>query len=830
YVSQDTFNVNGVEYYVQSANSGDSNSCSFSAPCLTLGTITFQNNVNTAETFIVYIVDRTSINQQLYITQTSSPRTFRNYPDSSETYRDIRAANSGQFYVAGQVLFNYINFVVERGTAQVSVIQVQSSSSAVVDITNCKVSMTIGADLISRSLVLQYGGYLNIDNLNASYIVTTQAIIQCSSTVISINITNSHFEDITRTQSDSQNEGGIVSVSLSGSGYYLTGSQFIQCKSTEVNSKGGALYLSLQKYAHVNLKNLEFDQCEAYRGGGIYVDSQSDYQLTLSTTDSNQFLFTECIANLQGGGIYANIQYNCKLTLSGNCLFTSCSANNGNGGGIYSYNDGGNVIINSQCKFYQCISYGNGGGIYHRIAFFQSVCKFTINDAIFQECEAKYSSSVPGKSGYGGGIFIGAYSNFAPSAGDILDLHGMKIDGNKADNYGQSLYVILNNLESWCMLGTKGYYVKGNYSDATSNENELMGVPFNQSTFDFFTESQMQSGYKNLESYWNPDGSGTEPGDDEDSDIVYVNKFYVQASGDNSNQCTSSSQCKTLETQAITIKINNAETFIVYIVDETSLSQQITISEYSSPRTFRNYPTTSTTFGTIQITPAGSFNISGSARFRYINFIIESNSNTYSDAFLEQSSHSDLTILNCKVSQSSTNALMHRSFLVINYGTAYINKLTIKDIQTDTEVFMLQGSSVVTIENSTFEKITMKTAQGFSDYHGIIYARFSQPTSSFNLIDTLFLYCNPYYIDSLTSGLYINLESAVQLVIDEVTFTDCKGYSGGGLYANLLSDSSLTLSDCNFSRCSSYENGGGVYALLNSNSQLTLSGFSIHNQ
>ncbi|KAA6393163.1 MAG: hypothetical protein EZS28_011309 [Streblomastix strix] len=818
-VSWKTFNVNGVEYYVKDFGDDQKDCQTSTAPCWTLGANAIQNNVNTADPFIVYVMDNTFASN-FSITQTDSPRTFRNYPTSSEAYCGIRVDKNHYFGVSGQILFMFIKFIVSV-IQQFDPVLESSSSSAVINITNCKMNTTDQQSVLLRTFVYISQGVLIINNLNVENVESAQAIIYAFHAK-TITITNSIFQDINRRGIDYDNRAGIINVYQTSSENQLTiaETQFIRCRSPEGSSYGGALCLILNQLAIGILSNLKFDHCQASRGGGIYVQLQSGAQLTLGTTDSNQFLFTDCSAYNYGygGGIYVDSQSNSQLTLSGNCLFTNCSAaEGGEGGGIYADIYKGNIIINSQCKFYKCFCKGNGGGIY---LDYTPDCKFTINDAIFQECEAQYLY-YNRPQGYGGGIFIGGHSLF-PYKDGTIDLSGMKIDGNKADKFGQTLFVVIGGLELWCKEGTAGKFVKGNYNDATSNENVLMGIAQSMETFNQYNDSQIQGETKYLESYWN--SGGTEPGDDDD-DIIQINEFYVQTSGDNFNQCTDDSPCKNIDSQTITSKINVSATFIVYIVDVISLSQYLQISEYSSPRTFRNYPTTSTSLSNIQIDHDGSFNISGSAKFNYINFTVESWSSLDSDVLYGKSSHSDLTLLNCQMSQSSTSALMHRSFLRMYDGTAYIYKLTVKDIHTDTEVFMLQGSSVITIENCTFEDITMRTAQGFSDYHGIIQARLSQSSVLFTFKRTLFIECKPNDENSLTNSLYLYLESAVQLAIDGVTFAYCEGYSGGGLNAQSFSDSSVTLSNCNFNRCTSYENGGGLYASLkSSNSQLTLSG------
>lgn len=127
----------------------------------------------------------------------------------------------------------------------------------------------------------------------------------------------------------------------------------------------------------------------------------------------------------------------------------------------------------------------------------------------------------------------------------------------------------MNELERWCKEGTAGYYVKGNYSDATSDENQLMGIAKRKEIYDYYSVSQIQSETIRLESYWN-DGSGSDPGDDDD---FSGNEFYIQTSGSSdSNECTQSNPCSTLYASAIRSNISNSIPVLVYIIGQTSIN------------------------------------------------------------------------------------------------------------------------------------------------------------------------------------------------------------------------------------------------------------------
>ncbi|KAA6385791.1 MAG: hypothetical protein EZS28_018683 [Streblomastix strix] len=190
------------------------------------------------------------------------------------------------------------------------------------------------------------------------------------------------------------------------------------------------------------------------------------------------------------------------------CQFNNISSigdSNGRGGSaIYMESKhGSKLIIEDSSQFYKCvIDKGNGGAIYIDIDF-ASEFEFQIADALIQECQTKSDTSkdLP-PTGYGGGIFLTGSGDYDPST-KRLDLKGMKIFGNMADNGGQSLYVAMTKLKEWCIIGNAGEYVKGNYSDGISNMNELQGITIDQQSFNILQKEQIQIQQRALEYYWN---------------------------------------------------------------------------------------------------------------------------------------------------------------------------------------------------------------------------------------------------------------------------------------------------------------------------------------
>ncbi|KAA6385182.1 MAG: hypothetical protein EZS28_019292, partial [Streblomastix strix] len=183
-----------------------------------------------------------------------------------------------------------------------------------------------------------------------------------------------------------------------------------------------------------------------------------------------------------------------------NIKFRSCSSH-GNGGGINAHiNEGGQLILDNSCEFYQCES-RNGGGIYADINL-TTQCSFVIKDALIHECEAITNDSLSySQSGFGGGMFIGGSGDYNPIS-KLIDFRGMKIYNNSADKYGQSLFVVMTKVAELCKYGILGEYMKGNYSDAYSDEHDLIGIPMNLTEFNSSTSQTIEQQQKPLELLW----------------------------------------------------------------------------------------------------------------------------------------------------------------------------------------------------------------------------------------------------------------------------------------------------------------------------------------
>ncbi|KAA6388243.1 MAG: hypothetical protein EZS28_016231 [Streblomastix strix] len=323
---------------------------------------------------------------------------------------------------------------------------------------------------------------------------------------------------------------------IGGGGFYLcafgagttvriTGEmEYKQCSSFGV---GGGLNAYLKDSAMLEINRASFTDCLSINdGGGLYLQIMTGSQFAITGTASlvncfssnggggigfnneggtvifnpnEQILIENCNSEIIGGGIYCQFVSQGQVQIN-NMKFSNCKSQ-GAGGGIFALNaNGGQLTLDNMCEFYQCQS-GIGGGIY---IFINSTTQssFIIKDAFFHECKAVTNTSQSySYSGNGGGLILAVYGDHGPST-EMIDLRGMKIYNNSADRFGYSLFVAMAKIEEFCKQGFLGEYIKGNYSDTYSDEQELVGIPVGYFGFDPISYTQIQLLQKPLEPWW----------------------------------------------------------------------------------------------------------------------------------------------------------------------------------------------------------------------------------------------------------------------------------------------------------------------------------------
>ncbi|KAA6399333.1 MAG: putative NEK protein kinase, partial [Streblomastix strix] len=297
----------------------------------------------------------------------------------------------------------------------------------------------------------------------------------------------------------SEGYGGGLCVQSQGVGQIsINEMQFSNCNST---IEGGGFYSELLHGVQITFTGkITFDNCNSNGSGGGIGFGNVGAIVSFNTTE--QILIFNCNSMHSGGGIYCQIADK-GLVQVNNMKFNKCNSQN-SGGGIYAYiEDGGQLILDKSCELYLCESYWNGGGIYIQINFTEQ-CKFVINDVYIHECKALNSTNTSlsfSQSGFGGSLFLGVEEDYDPST-ELIDLHGMKIYNNSAEKFGQSLFVVMIQIEDFCKYGTQGEYAKGNYSDTYSDEQELEGIPMDLISFNSSSPQTIEQQQQPLEHWW----------------------------------------------------------------------------------------------------------------------------------------------------------------------------------------------------------------------------------------------------------------------------------------------------------------------------------------
>ncbi|KAA6358177.1 MAG: hypothetical protein EZS28_046296, partial [Streblomastix strix] len=330
---------------------------------------------------------------------------------------------------------------------------------------------------------------------------------------------------------------------------------------------------------------------------------------------------------------------------------------------------GSKLIIDESSKFTKCIvDKGNGGAIYIETDF-DSEFEFNIINATISKCEAKADTTkdIP-PTGYGGGIMLVGTGDYIASS-ERLDLHGMKIYDNNATKKGQSLYVVMPKLASWCRFGSLGEFVKGNYSDLTSYEPDLQGIISNRETFIGYTSIQISSDTYNLEDYWR---------------VLTDNaKLYVRSDGNDDLFCTQSIPCKTLDAYHISNNINIPHLYQVYIIDSSSIDYKAEITQTSSARTYGPLDNESTTVRNLLIETGGQFDVEGKILFNYINFVVQATSLSNGQHTIQglKSTTTEISLMNCQYHMASSGISIGKSLVcMLKGGTQTITNLTVSDI------------------------------------------------------------------------------------------------------------------------------------------------------
>ncbi|KAA6359460.1 MAG: hypothetical protein EZS28_045013, partial [Streblomastix strix] len=441
-----------------------------------------------------------------------------------------------------------------------------------------------------------------------------------------------------------------------------------------------------------------------------------------------------------GGAIFVELKNpSAQITLT-QTIIDQCESQSG--GGIYSiFSTGGQIQINDLCKFSQCkATSGNGGGIYAQFNF-ASACIFKINSGTISECDAIANSSMNSPTGYGGGIMLVGTGDYISSSLN-LSLKGMNISQNTAaQSGGKSLYVAMTKLAGWCRYGQLGEFVKGNYSDADSDEADLQGIPVDYQTFISYNSNQIQNETNNLEDYWKVRTEKTD--------------LYVKSDGNDDLFCTSTIPCKTLDAYHISNNINIPYIYQVYIIDSSSIDYKAEITQTSSERIYGPLANESTTVRNLLIEPAGQFDVKGKILFNYINFVVQATQLTAGQHTIQGLlSTSQISLQNCQYHMASSEISIGKSLVcMLKGGTQTITNLIVSDITSVENIIKAEfdESGTLAINNCQFERVTKDSSTVIG---GTTKAILNNESNSVSIQNCKYTLCKALY----TSGGAIFVE------------------------------------------------------------------------
>ncbi|KAA6318012.1 MAG: hypothetical protein EZS28_055004, partial [Streblomastix strix] len=124
--------------------------------------------------------------------------------------------------------------------------------------------------------------------------------------------------------------------------------------------------------------------------------------------------------------------------------------------------------------------------------------------------------------------------------------------------------------------------------------------------------------------------------------------YYVRESGIDTQTCTSSNPCKTLNANVIVNNINTADDYNVYIYDKTTLPSTLTITRISPVRRFAKDSTSLSSFGDIIINETNTyFNVTGSILFEKIKLVVSSEGTNDNYIMFGSGSSSEIELNDC---------------------------------------------------------------------------------------------------------------------------------------------------------------------------------------
>ena len=220
------------------------------------------------------------------------------YVDSEKDIRDALKNKYSEIILTSNINVNKVieisraNITIDGNGHNINTGEKSSKNIFVINSCNCTICNCIFNNRVAKNCVAIYS--------------------QCNGIT---NVINCTFDGYS-----SKKEGAAISLRSFPSGHKIVNCSFTNCNAT----KGGAIYISS---CISEVVNCSFTNCNATKGGAIYLDGFKNNSDNYEVVNCS---FTGCSADERGGAIYVNSP---KSTVV-NCSFTGCSADE-RGGAIY---------------------------------------------------------------------------------------------------------------------------------------------------------------------------------------------------------------------------------------------------------------------------------------------------------------------------------------------------------------------------------------------------------------------------------------------------------------------------------------------------------------
>ena len=574
---------------------------------------------------------------------------------------------------------------------------------------------------------------------------------------IAVRSSNMESSNLIFTNNEASNNGGAMFVSIVTSNDFtnesIVGIKIVEFNNNSATKNGGAVYL--EKGTGATITNGSFEQNTADRGGAMYINTDSDVNLS-------EVSFVGNSGTSRGGAIEI---HGSQLTIDGNENSFANNTTDGTGGAMYiSYNEDGPLtsIVNITNVDFNGNSAGmQGGTIYATMS-----STLQINKCDFTESQSGDA---------GGAIYLNAESK-------ITSLQDSQFISNTATGHGGAIYV----------TGSTVLLISN--SNFTENVSEKNGgaLYFIQTT----EAVSLEGGAFTSNTAKGANGGGA----------IYLSASAINVSGVTFTENSTTGETSDVRGGAIYFNTGSTGTITGSTFERNS-------SYYGGAVGANNSSTvsfvTSVFEGNTSTSHAGAIHIYGSTVPLMSECSFTENESTGNGGAIYLTSGSELTsLVNSEFTSNTAKGANGGGAIYLSNSTITIGSATFTNNKTTNTGDNIGGGAICFNTNST-GTLTATFNGNTSKYGGAIRAgNGSDVTISGSVFKG----------NSATNGkggaIYLGGNSSgATCAISDSTFETNSSTSGGAIY---LTESTITLTGSHFVENSSTVNGGAVYLIASS--------------